>query len=214
MISAPDTALSRDQNLTLALAGVLQAANLAQRIARDGIADAEALQQSLASILQTDPPDVPSVFGGVSGVRAGLQFLAHKAARPKADDLEAVQYALTLLQLAGKIRKDPARLDAIGTGIAALATDQENPTLSDEARIETLADIYASHISSLTPRIMVRGNPLYLQNPVIQARVRAVLLAGIRAAILWYQCGGSRLTLLFGRRRLARNAHAFLQAVS
>ncbi|VTR41516.1 High frequency lysogenization protein HflD [Serratia fonticola] len=35
---------------------------------------------------------------------------------------------------------------------------------------------------------------------------RATLLAGIRAAVLWQQVGGSRLQLMFSRNRLLKQA--------
>ena len=67
-----------------------------------------------------------------------------------------------------------------------------------------LADIYSTTISTLSPRIMVRGEPLHLQNPENINRIRALLLAGIRSAMLWRQCGGRRLQILLGRKRLWR----------
>ena len=75
-----------------------------------------------------------------------------------------------------------------------------------------LAEVYQRNISTLSPRVMVTGEPLHLQNPDNQNRIRAVLLAGVRAAILWQQCGGNRWTLLFGRRRLVDAARSLLAA--
>ena len=49
---------------------------------------------------------------------------------------------------------------------------------------------------------MVNGEHTYLSNDEIAAQIRALLLAGIRAAILWRQSGGSRWRLLFGRGAL------------
>ena len=45
--------------------------------------------------------------------------------------------------------------------------------------------IYVDVISPLGPRIQVTGSPAVLQSPQVQAKVRATLLAGIRAAVLW-----------------------------
>ena len=39
-------------------------------------------------------------------------------------------------------------------------------------------------------------------NPDNANKVRAILLAGIRAAVLWTQCGGSRWQVLFKRSAL------------
>jgi high frequency lysogenization protein len=42
--------------------------------------------------------------------------------------------------------------------------------------------------------------------------VRALLLAGMRAAVLWHQCGGSRLKLIIQRRPLLECAKGLLAA--
>jgi len=59
---------------------------------------------------------------------------------------------------------------------------------------------------------MVSGEHGHLANPMIAARVRAVLLAGIRSAVLWHQLGGRRLQLLFSRGKVARTAAEILAA--
>jgi high frequency lysogenization protein len=48
---------------------------------------------------------------------------------------------------------------------------------------------------------MVAGEQNYLQKTETAARVRTLLLAGIRAAVLWRQLGGSKWKLLFARKK-------------
>ena len=74
----------------------------------------------------------------------------------------------------------------------------------------TLADIYQDTLSNYRFRIQVAGNAQQLQNPANAARIRALLLAAIRAAYLWRQAGGNRLSLLFNRNRLFTEAQALL----
>jgi high frequency lysogenization protein len=59
---------------------------------------------------------------------------------------------------------------------------------------------------------MVRGEPNYLQNPDNQNRIRALLLAGIRAAWLWRQMGGNRWRILFGRQQFLDAAQTYLRS--
>jgi len=59
---------------------------------------------------------------------------------------------------------------------------------------------------------MVSGEHGHLANPVIAAKVRAALLAGIRSAVLWRQLGGRRWQLLFSRGKIARTAAELLAA--
>jgi high frequency lysogenization protein len=74
-----------------------------------------------------------------------------------------------------------------------------------------LADIYSRTLSQLQPRIMVRGESNYLQNPDNQNRIRSLLLAGVRAAWLWRQVGGNRWKILFGRHKLLDEANRYLR---
>ena len=59
-------------------------------------------------------------------------------------------------------------------------------------------------------RIIVNGNPQYLQNERTTDWIRTLLLAGIRAATLWSQLGGGRFDLMFGRKKIQRDARTFL----
>lgn len=200
-----------DSDRALALAGVFQAAFLAQQIARKGMADNESFEATLGSLLETDPADTQAVFGGLSGVQKGLRILLSQLDRaPSGRDLELTKYAMTLLQLGDRLLKDGNRLQDVAQGIDAVKDRQVHFPLAHQNQLAMLADIYQRNISTLSPRVMVSGEPLHLQNPDNQARIRAVLLAGVRAAILWRQCGGSRWKLIFGRQRLVNAARHWL----
>ena len=58
--------------------------------------------------------------------------------------------------------------------------------------------------------MMVSGNPSHLKRHAVAARIRALLLAGIRAAVLWRQSGGGRLHMLLLRKRYTRIAQSLL----
>jgi high frequency lysogenization protein len=79
--------------------------------------------------------------------------------------------------------------------------------------LAALADIYVNQISTMQPRIMVSGDPSYLHNPDNINRIRSLLLAGIRAAMLWWQIGGRRRQILFNRSRYVAQAKMLLKAV-
>jgi high frequency lysogenization protein len=71
--------------------------------------------------------------------------------------------------------------------------------------IARLGACYQQTLSTLRPRIIVHGEPATLGDPDNRQRIRALLLAAIRAAVLWRQCGGGRLTLLLHRRQLLQS---------
>jgi high frequency lysogenization protein len=76
---------------------------------------------------------------------------------------------------------------------------------------ERLGALYAETLSTLRPRVMVPGSVLHLEQPRTVARIRTLLLASVRAAVLWRQVGGTRWGLLLRRGRIceaSRRLHA------
>jgi high frequency lysogenization protein len=197
----------------LALGGLLQAALLARSLARDGNAPESAYQASVYSLLQLDAPDVPSVYDGVVGVALGLRTLVTQLNAPAERNLEVTRYAVAVLQLEAKLQRDRQRLEGLGKDLAQLRQRHEDSPLGAAEMAAAFAEIYQRHISTLSPRIIVKGEPVYLQNPDLAARIRTALLAGIRAAHLWRQCGGRRWQLLLRRRRVLDSAKALLDHI-
>jgi high frequency lysogenization protein len=198
----------------LALAGVFQAALLTQQAARDGHPESAAADASLESVFRIDAESVPAVFGGPGGVALGLQELVRQLAHPGRQRVEVARYALSLLQLERKLAADPRRLEAIGDGLQVAASHRtEDTPVTDPETVTALAELYREQISTLSPRIMVQGDPGLLQRPQTGARIRAFLLAGIRAARLWQQCGGRRWHLFVRRRALTETARRILRAI-
>ncbi len=216
---------NHDRDRALALAGVFQAARLAQQLARQGQTDKGAFSASINSILAIDAGSTEEVYGSAEGVALGLQLLHDKltgGSGPAA--LELARYVIAMIQLERTLEKRPEIQETIRQGIEAAGSQmkffQEHPrngeTGSEEETvhprlIEKLAELYIQTVSTLTPRIMINGEQGYLANPLIAAKVRAALLAGIRSAFLWRQLGGNRWQLLFGRRKIALEAERILK---
>jgi len=79
--------------------------------------------------------------------------------------------------------------------------------------ISKLAELYTETVSTLQPRIMVKGEPVWLQQDAIVEKIRSLLLAGLRAAVLWNQVGGGRLQFLFRRKHYAALADELVREV-
>ncbi len=197
----------------LALAGIFQAAELVQQVARQGSADNEAMQASIGSLYIVNAPSVDDIFGSSARLCCGLaSVVRHLEGRPPGSRLEVTRYAITLMQLAGKAMKTPAIMTRLQDGIEQASGQAEYFSHTHENLIAALAELYKETISSLSPRIMVQGDPGLLADPGKANMIRALLLAGIRAAILWRQCGGGRFYLLFSRKALAAHARELLAA--
>lgn len=197
---------------TLAFAGILQALQLVQQTATGKPYDLDAFQASLNSILLIDAPSVIDVYGGVSGVSAGLRLLQTQLiSSKKKPDMELSRYLVVLLHLERKLSKRSDLLDALGEGIKRAQEQNEHFAVNHPNQLSNFADIYANTVSTLKPRIMVNGDPGRLTDTGVANQIRALLLAAMRSAVLWRQCGGTRLGLLLGRRKLAQTATVLLK---
>ncbi len=194
----------------MALAGIFQAAALTQQVARRGVADSDAADTSIRSLFKIDAEDVRDVYGGTSGLRIGLRRLIDQLQGSASRDIELTGYAVALIQLERRLVRRSEMSAAIAAGIEQTAQRLQHFPVTHSNIVAQLADIYKSTVSRLTPRIMVKGEPLHLANPEQANRIRALLLAGIRSAVLWRQCGGRRSQVIFGRRKLVRTANYLL----
>ncbi len=200
-----------DRDRAIALAGLLQAIQLVSDIAHRGKVNPQDFQVCMASLIKIDAASNEDVYDGIRNLRCGLRLLSEHLGNPT--DMEISRYALELLVLERKLSRHPEFLKSIRAGIEATADKLNHFPLTHDNIIASLAEIYSSTISTLAPRIMVKGEPTHLTNPGNVNRIRALLLAGMRAAILWRQSGGGRLTLLFRRKALRLEAQRLLAAL-
>ncbi|MDH5230485.1 MAG: DUF489 family protein, partial [Gammaproteobacteria bacterium] len=77
--------------------------------------------------------------------------------------------------------------------------------------VANLAGIYTDTISTIPPRIVVSGEQGYLNNTENANKVRALLLALMRSAILWKQKGGRRWHVLLKRGKIMAAAKNLLK---
>ncbi|MEO8670858.1 MAG: high frequency lysogenization protein HflD [Tahibacter sp.] len=193
----------------IALAGVFQSAALARSMATKGTHDAAALESSIASILRLDVETPAEVFGGIPGVRFGLETLVRQIDE-RERDMGITQIAVAVLRLERSLARRPAMLDALREALASVQRQVDHLGITHTTVLARLSEIYASTLSTLRPRVVVQGNPLYLTQPPQVERIRATLLAGIRAAVLWRQVGGTHWRLLLRRRQCAMLARGLL----
>ncbi|MGZ8136961.1 MAG: high frequency lysogenization protein HflD [Methylococcaceae bacterium] len=200
-------------NQTIALAGIAQAAVLVQQLATKGTADPDAMQASIGSLLKIDSANVIDVYGDLAGLKLGLKTLKEQMTGYRVHNPEQARYCASLVFLEQLLSKDKNMLKSIQAGIQKAQAQSEHFGLLHENVIANLSDIYQNTLSTLQPRIMVNGEQEYLSRTDIADKVRACLLAGIRSAILWKQCGGARWKFLFYRKKIQAELDALLKQV-
>lgn len=202
----------RDQ--TIALAGMLQTGELVRQVATSGTCSQQAAGASIRSIFSINPASTEDAFGGLGGVRMGLRVAVEilGGAAAERDSIQSLNYALGMSKLGNRLSRDPERQHALGKELKLVepAWKDSGEDALEPSVISQLGDTYQRHISTMDYRITVNGRPEYLKQPDKVAMIRSLLLAGLRAAILWRQVGGRQWRLIFQRRRILREAQSLL----
>lgn len=203
------------EDRTLALAGIYQSVLLVQDIARKGsVADAQ-LSALLETLFRFNSNSVIEVYGDVSTVKRGLNMLIDQlSGNAQGMDREILQYGVNILHLEKILAKSQQRMDKLASDLKTVENKMDYFDLTHENIIAALADIYQQDISPIGPKIMVQGEHIHLSQQSNANKIRALLFAGIRSAVLWRQCGGSRLQLLFKRKHYLSSAEKLLSNIA
>jgi high frequency lysogenization protein len=206
----------KDQVITFA--AVCQVAHFVQQVSRSGQIDDENLSILLNSIIQTSPESTLAVYGSdLANIKTGLthlvEHLGDNDKKSKVKDPEFTRYIISLINLERKLTKQPKQMAQLGERIEATQRQLEHYPITSETMVSSFASIYSDIISPLGARIQVTGEPSILKQTTNQHKIRALLLAGIRAAVLWRQVGGKRRTILFSRAKLVNTAKQLLSTI-
>lgn len=200
--------MKRQQDQVLALAGVVQAARLVDQISRTGSYPVEFLAPMINSLFTFDADTVADVYGGVGNVRLGLQNLATLLVnRDKPESRDMMRYVFGILHLERRFSANPDMAAIVRSRLEHAQFRSEHFAGRIQETCHSVAGIYQDTISTFRYRIRVTGSMQQLQNPANADIIRALLLSGIRSAVLWRQLGGRRWRLLTHRGRMLQTAH-------
>ncbi|MCG6899735.1 MAG: high frequency lysogenization protein HflD [Gammaproteobacteria bacterium] len=194
---------SEIRDRSIALAGMYQAVKLVQQTAQGERRDAAATRASISSILNTDPESTIAVYGDSRALISGLDLVTSQLSNnSKRRDLVLTGYVITLMHLERKLTRQSDLMQKLARGIDRVKEEIKQADVLDPGIIAALAEVYKDTVSTLQPRIMVQGEESVLRNSDSKNMIRALLLAGMRAAVLWKQRGGNRVRLIFQRKQL------------
>jgi high frequency lysogenization protein len=194
----------------IALAGLFQALALVRAVALRGSCDAAAMRTALASVLRIDAETPAAVYGGVANLRLGLTTLIAHLDAERGRDLALTRMAVSVLRLERSLAARPAVRESLRRALAEVAPRLAEVEAGTVDLAPRLARLYCENLSPLKPRVLVEGDPNYLTQSAQVDRIRALLLAAVRSAVLWRQLGGSQWRLLFRHRQYAMLARGLL----
>jgi high frequency lysogenization protein len=199
-------------NQVIALAGIAQAAALVDQLATTGKVDEKALETTIGSLLKTESDSVLDVYGNdLANLALGLKHLDAQLTGYEIAHADQARYAASMVFLERRLSDQPAMLKTISIGLERAKAQTDHFNLLHENVLANLGDLYSQTVSKLEPRIMVNGNPDILRRQETANKIRACLLAGIRSAMLWNQCGGRRWKFLLFRKKIQAETQRLLK---
>jgi len=192
------------------LAGLFQATHLVNSVARTGMASQDDLNSCLHSLFVFDPEHTLQVYGGLKGLRSGIRLADEILCQLElGQHSDVIRYSQQLVNLEQMLQGAPEVMREIGAELSRIqqhyALSENREGIQDPGCERELGQLYEATLSQFEPRIQVMGRRGNLDNAEVKQRIRALLLAGFRSAVLWRQVGGRRWQLFF-RRGLYRQA--------
>ncbi|MCQ4287646.1 high frequency lysogenization protein HflD [Pseudomonas stutzeri] len=202
------------QEQLIALGAVFEAAALVDRIARTGQVPNAALGSMLGSLLVREDKPAREIYGGDDlNLRDGYRALVGALERDTSSlQREPLRYALAMIGLERQLDKRSDLLQVIGSRLDQIQQQVDHFGLTHENVIASFGGLYQDTLSTFRQRIQVQGDMRHLQQSDNAAKIRALLLAGIRSARLWRQLGGHRWQMVFSRRKLLDALYPMLRS--
>lgn len=199
---------------SIALAALFQCCTQINRIAHTGYCDEQAVSTVFRALLVTNPKTIEDIYK-ISELKTGFRGLIEGFSAEGITDNSAnelVKLAMQVISLTDRIVRNTSLYNRLSNEIDTLKDQIEKAcpdflegktsvVLSSE-NVEKFAQLYQSLISPNFSKLLIFGEERFLSSTENQNRIRALLLAGIRAVVLWNQVGGKKLYLMFRRKEI------------
>lgn len=195
------------QDQTLALAGMFQSASLIEQLAYRGEINQAAFDCCVDSLFTFEADSTLEIFGDPASLNRGFKAMTeYLGGRGNSSGKNLAYYIMSMMKLSTNLLNNKTLANSLQSELQTIQQQSVDFNMSRNGLVSKIDGLYQKTISNLQPRIIVRGDQNYLTNPDNAAKVRALLLAGIRAAVLWHQLGGSKWKLLLARKKYVDSA--------
>lgn len=206
---------------TISLAALYQACTQINRVARTGYVDPYATAALIRSLIITNPQSIDDIYAPANlkvGLRLIVEAMSSSVSDKSADTIEVSKMVFKIIGLEQVIERNAEVFDHLGSAIDGLRAkmlerysdfEDGNPDhVLDPDCVKEFSKLYESLISNNFPRLIIYGEQVHLMQPQNQEMIRALILCGIRAAVLWRQVGGRRRFLIFRRKAIVECARS------
>jgi len=201
------------EDIVISLAGMLQSTALILTLSQQGTLEKEVFTTAIHSIFMTHPTTAISVFGKLENLKLGLGQVIDLFNPTTQTDKLFHRYLLSLMHLEKKLSQTPKLLDDVSLRLAQAKKQVAYFSIDHPTVLHNLADIYSYIVETCKFKVIILGSQRVLHAKINMEKIRILLLAGVRAAMLWRQSGGSRLQMLFRRKMLCDTASKLLKKI-
>jgi len=208
--------MDKKQERVIALAAVFECAYLVAQLAKNGQCDNDSTITLMQSLFVFNPENTTDVYDNkLDHLVDGLTTISTLSSnRPNDNTAEVIRYGLSILALQKQLDKNPQMLDIIRARLNHLEFNKTHFSNDPHQIFSSVSGLYQDTLSTLKFRIQVNGNMNHLKQTSISDKVRTLLFAGIRSAMLWRQLGGNKWQIIFGRSDIENISKELLLTLS
>ena len=208
--------MNQNQQQVIALAGLFQAMEAVDHTAQTGRCSDVVLETSIKSLFVENPDNALAVYGELTDIKPGLQLLQRLLSDNNTNNkhLNYVRYTLAIIQLERKLSKTPDMLNTISKRLEHTKNQINHFGILHENVCSGIASIYSDTLSTFSLRVHISGHEQQLKVPQNADKIRSLLLAGMRSAILWRQVKGHRWHFIFKRKAIINECDNLLAKIN
>ena len=224
-MSASPLIFSNWENQNIALSAVAQCAALVHELAIGKEIRQSQLAGAINPLLILNPESVEQVYPNLESLSLGFSTIQSilRSNRIKQNS-QIRRYIAEILILRKSLSQNMIMQSVVRAGLSNL--EPIRPSLIDcmqtnqqeineqNQKFEEISSLYRKTLSTLKHRIRVAGKVQFLKNEIVSNKIRGLLFAGVRSAVLWHQLNGRYWRLFVYNKRISNTVSDINQKIT
>ena len=224
-MSASPSTFSNWEHQNIALCAVAQCAALVHELAIGKEIRQSQLASAINPLLILNPESVEQVYPNLESLTLGFSTLQSILGSNRVkQNSQIMRYITEILILRKTLSKNMIMQSVVRAGLSNL--EPIRPSLIDcmqtnqqeineqNYTFEEISSLYRKTLSTLKHRIKVAGKVKFLKNEIVSNKIRGLLFAGGRSAVLWHQLNGRYWRLFIYNKRISNTVSDIHQKIT
>ena len=224
-MSASPSTFSNWEHQNIALCAVAQCAALVHELALGKEIRQSQLASAINPLLILNPESVEHVYPNLESLTLGFSTLQSILGSNRLKQNSQIRrYITEILILRKTLSKNMIMQSVVRAGLSNL--EPIRPSLIDcmqtnqqeineqNYTFEEISSLYRKTLSTLKHRIKVAGKVQFLKNEIVSNKIRGLLFAGVRSAVLWHQLDGRYWRLFIYNKRISNTVSDIHQKIT